>query len=276
MTGTDHMCRWASLAILLLALLSSAMTVAVAEEGASQGATTEEQVAADSSADKTGTNPVNLQNEWRLANEFFALPNGAMQNKTLVRYTMPFNRQPSGMNSMSVRVTLPLVTTDVAGSTDFGYGDTELKWLWIARLTRRNALAFAIDSGWDTATKDSLGTGKNWLAPQAFYVLFLNQRTIFAPAFLHKLDIGGSSDRVDISQSIFDFYYVYALAPGQWLIVDPQLIFDHELDETSGQVEVEYGRMMGGGMSFYIRPGFPVGNNEYIDWNLKLGLKSVF
>ena len=201
MTGTDHMCRWASLAILLLALLSSAMTVAVAEEGASQGATTEEQVAADSSADKTGTNPVNLQNEWRLANEFFALPNGAMQNKTLVRYTMPFNRQPSGMNSMSVRVTLPLVTTDVAGSTDFGYGDTELKWLWIARLTRKNALAFAVDSGWDTATKDSLGTGKNWLAPQVFYVLFLNQRTIFAPAFLHKLDIGGSSDRVDIRPS---------------------------------------------------------------------------
>jgi hypothetical protein len=270
------MCRSVSLAILLLALLGSGATFAGAGEGSPEGPATAEQPAASASADKTGTNPVNLQNEWRLANEFFALPNGAVQNKTLIRYTMPFNQQPSGMNNMSFRLTMPFVTTDIAGDTDFGYGDTELKWLWIAKLTRKNAMAFAVDSGWDTATKDSLGTGKNWLAPQAFYVLFLNQRTIFAPAFLHKFDISGSNDRAAISQSIFDFYYVYALAPGQWLIVDPQIIFDHELDETSGQVEVEYGRMMGGGMSFYIRPGFPVGNNEYMDWNLKLGLKSVF
>ncbi len=107
----------------------------------------------------------------------------------------------------------------------------ELKWVWIAKLTRKNAWAFALDSSWDTATKDTLGTGKHTLSPQAFYVMFLNQRTIFAPADLYRFDTGGDSDRADIGQTILDFYYVYALAPGQWLVVDPQLIFDHELEE---------------------------------------------
>ncbi|MBN1460552.1 MAG: hypothetical protein JXA57_13545 [Armatimonadetes bacterium] len=257
-----------------LALLALGLMMGVAagvEEAVAQ--TTAEPAASE---DKTGTNPVNLQYEWRVSNEFFALPSGAVQNKTFIRYTVPLNQQPSGMRNMSVKVSLPFVTTDVTGETDFGYGDTELKWLWVAKLTQKNAVAFAVDSGWDTATKDSLGTGKNWLAPQAFYVLFLNPRTIFAPAFLYKFDIGGDDERADISQSIFDFYYVYALAPGEWLTIDPQLIFDHDLEETSGQVEIEYGRMMSGGMSFYLRPGFPVGNNEYMDWNLKVGLKSVF
>jgi hypothetical protein len=252
--------------VLLTALACTLTTGALAGE-----ATPSAQSSADSAQDKTGTNPVNFQNELRLYNVFTSLPGDHYQNLSVFRYVMPFNNR-----TMNIRLDLPLVATDVTGDTEFGFGDLNLRWLWTAKQTRKDAVAVGIESWWDTATDDALGSGKNALAPVVFYVMFLNKQTIFAPAYQYKFDIGGSDSRPDISQSFIDLYYVYLPKPGQWIIVDPTVIIDHDRSKTSMQVEVELGRMMSPGWSAYIRPGFPIGGNQLIDWNLEVGIKSVF
>ncbi len=247
------------------------VTAATAAEGTTEEAAAPAQAAADTSQDKTGTNPVNFQNELRLYNVFTSLPDGNYQNLSVFRYIMPFNNR-----TMNIRLDLPLVTTDVTGDTEFGFGDLNLRWLWTAKQSRTHAVAVGIKSWWDTATGDALGSGKNALAPVVSYVMFLNRQTIFAPAYQYKFDIGGSDDRPDISQSFIDFYYVYLPKPGQGIVVDPTIIIDHDRSKTSMQVEVELGRMISPGMSTYIRPGFPIGGNRLIDWNLEVGVKTVF
>lgn len=259
------------LALLLTVLLTAAMTAAVAEDATPEETAATDQAGTAASEDKTGTNPVNFQSELRLYNVFTSLPGGSYQNLSVFRYAMPFSNQ-----TMSLRLEFPFVTTDVTGDTEFGFGDLNLRWLWTAKATRKNAVAVGIESWWDTATGDALGSGKNALAPVVFYVMFLNKQTLFAPAYQYKFDIGGSDDRPDISQSFIDLYYVYLPKPGQWITIDPTIIIDHESSTTSAQVEVELGRMMSPGLSAYIRPGFPIGGNQLIDWNLELGVKSVF
>ncbi len=272
MRATGRASRLATVfALLLTVLVAATMTAVFAEEAAPEEPAATDQAAADTSEDKTGTNPVNFQNELRLYNVFTSLPGGSYQNLSVFRYIVPFNNR-----TMNIRLDLPFVTTDVTGNTEFGFGDLNLRWLWTAKQARTHAVAVGIESWWDTATGDALGSGKSALAPVVFYVMFLNKQTLFAPAYQYKFDIGGSDDRPDISQSFIDFYYVYLPKPGQWIIVDPTIIVDHETSTTSMQVEVELGRMMSPGMSAYIRPGFPIGGNQLIDWNLEVGVKSVF
>ena len=62
-----------------------------------------------------------------------------------------------------------------------------------------------------------------------------------------------------------------------WIIVDPQIVIDHENDdEAFYQLEIEVGRMLSGGMSTYVRPGFGIGDDKLMDWNIEVGLKIIF
>lgn len=258
--------------LVMLGVWAVAGVAAAAEEDVAQTTSEPAQASAVSAEDKTGTNPANIQNTLVLSNEFIALPDGSVSNKAAFDYATPINQQ----KTMSLLIGIPFVTTDVGGGTDFGFGDLQLTWTWITKMTRKYAWAVAVDSNWDTATKDTLGTGKHWVSPRVFYAMFLPKGVIFAPALLHKFDIGGDDDRADISQTILDLYYVRPIGPGQWVVLDPQVILDHELDRTSGQVKITYGRMISGGMSFYVTPAIPVGGNQLIDWSVEVGVKNVF
>jgi hypothetical protein len=230
-----------------------------------------EQGGAASAEDKTGTNPVNFQSEMRLFNVFTELPDGAGYiNEMRYRQVWPFDNR-----RQQIRLEIPLVTTNVTGETEFGFGDLLVRWLMVTKATPKNAVAVGVESTWDTATSDVLGTGKNVLAPVVFYVIFLpEKKAIFAPGYQYRFDIGGSDARADVSLSAIDLYYVLLPKPGS--MIDPQIIIDHESSTTYVQVETEFGRMMGPGWSTYLRPGFPIGGNRLMDWNLEFGIKSVF
>lgn len=232
-----------------------------------------EQGGAASAEDKTGTNPVNFQSEMRLYNVFTELPDGAgYTNEMIYRQVWPFAER-----AHQIRLEVPLVTTNITGETEFGFGDLNVRWLWVPKATPKNAVAVGVESWWDTATQEVLGRGKNVLGPVVFYVIFLPERkAIFAPAYQYQFDIGGSGDRADVSLSAIDLYYVLLPKPGSWIIIDPQIIVDHEGSTTYVQVETEFGRMMGPGWSTFLRPGFPIGGNRLMDWNLEFGIKSVF
>jgi hypothetical protein len=54
------------------------------------------------------------------------------------------------------------------------------------------------------------------------------------------------------------------------------VVIDNENDREFGQIELEFGQMMFGPTSSYIRPGIGVGADRPLDWNVELGFKVVW
>lgn len=50
---------------------------------------------------------------------------------------------------------------------------------------------------------------------------------------------------------------------------------DYEGDVFFNQTELEYGRLMFGGVSTYLRPGIGLGKHKPLDWNVEFGVKVV-
>ena len=117
--------------------------------------------------------------------------------------------------------------------------------------------------------------------PQIFTVFpgILGGRSLFAPGYQYVFDVAGDSSRPDIGRSQIDFYFVWLLANGKnWLIVDPQIVLDHENGKELGSVEAEWGFMIApsAGGSAYLRPGIGIGADKPYAWNTEVGLKFVW
>ena len=107
----------------------------------------------------------------------------------------------------------------------------------------------------------------------------LGGHSLFAPGYQYVFDVAGDDDRSDIRRSQIDLYFVWLLAGGRnWLIVDPQIILDHESGKELANIEVELGFMIApsAGASTYVRPGWGVTEEKLYAWNLEVGLKFVW
>jgi hypothetical protein len=160
-------------------------------------------------------------------------------------------------------------------------GDLDARLLYLPYVRKKTILAVGLEGFFNTATNDALGSGKISLGPTVIGVFpgLVGRGSLFAPAYQYVFDVAGSDDRADISRSQLDFYFVWALASGKnWLIVDPQVIFDHERDSTPGLMEIEWGFMIAPsvGISGWLRPGAGIGADRLYDWNLEGGVKFVW
>lgn len=220
--------------------------------------------------DHTGTNPAKFTRTLILYNEFRSLGNDTAYNEAVFRYIEPVGKK------LKIQLTLPFDATDLGGETEFGFGELSLKFNYRAWLNEKNALIFNLDTLWPTATHDEFMSGKYVLEPGVTYALFYKQGSmIFAPTLQQKVSYAGTSDRADVNQSVIDLYYVWKPSKTTWLIVDPQIVRDWEGDTEFGQLEIEYGRVMLGGLSAYLRPGIGIGGDRPLEWNVEFGLKVV-
>lgn len=231
---------------------------------------------AGGSADKSGTNPLNLQNTAVIFNEYQDL-DGAYRNTTNLRYIQGF-----ADGTMAVRLTAPIVATDVGGETETGLGDFNLRYNYVPYVTQKFGLMLSCESWLDTASEDVLGRGKTSLAPVVVAAFFLSPQWIFAPAYQYNvsLDVLGDDDRADIRESYIDLYLVWTSAnKQQWAILDPTIVVDHENDHESMTVEGEvgqiFGKALGGVYSAYVRPGIGIGSYRAYEWNLEIGIKLI-
>jgi len=250
--------------------------------------------------DNTGTNPVNFTYDLRFITEMASLPDG---DSSLVTNTFEL-RWPLGRNvanlkglgpgskfhdmgsslGMRVRARYANLSLDTPGpgTTDIsGIGDFDARLLYLPHVGNKFILATGLEAFFDTATNDALGSGKTSLGPTVIGVFpnSLGRGSLFAPAYQYVFDVGGSDDRADISRSQLDLYLVWVLAKGKnWLIVDPQVIVDHENDVDPALCEVEWGFMIApsAGASGYLRPGAGIGSDKPYDWNVEAGLKFVW
>jgi len=224
--------------------------------------------------DKSGTNPLNFQKEFRLFNEAQFPQGRGYQNITTLQYVHPFS------SNFSVRVRLPFVGNDVTGENQHGFGDFNVKANWVPYMKGKVGMMLGSEFSFNTASNSVLGTGKNTIAPVGVLAFFLNDGLIFAPAYQQTVSYGGDSARKDINIGAIDLYLVkLTKSKHNWFILDPTILADYANNRTSGTLEFEagqiVGRMMGGIGSIYIRPGVGLGTDRIYNWNLEVGLKLI-
>jgi len=145
----------------------------------------------------------------------------------------------------------------------------------------KNAVALGLESFWNTASNDLLGDGRWSLGPQIFLARFnlLDiPGTMFAPGYQYVFDVGGEDGRDEIQKSQIDLYLLWIFNEKKnWILLDPQIVIDHENDDSDFTVfDAEFGQMMFGGFSSCIRPGVGIGEDRPLDWTLELGFKVIW
>jgi hypothetical protein len=227
-------------------------------------------------SDKSGTNPLNLQNTFVLFNEFQDLESGDFRNLTNLRYIQAF-----AGGTMNFRTTVPFVATDVGAPGDaVGLGDLNFRYNWIPHLTHQTGVLVGAELNADSASDDRLGRGKWSLAPVVTTAFFFPSGLIFAPSYQQNVSFAGDDGRSDINEGYIDLYVVKtAKDKRSWFLLDPTIVLDYEDDLDGTTVELEIGRVIGPVLhaagSFYVRPGIGIGNHRAYDWNIEVGFKVV-
>jgi hypothetical protein len=227
-------------------------------------------------ADTSGTNPAVLTRTLSISNEYRFLPDDNYYNQTLIRYTEPF-----WDGKASVRLTLPIEATDLAGDDEFGIGDIAAKFSWIPYVSRHQAFILSTEIYAPTASEDVLGTGKWVAAPGVTWAYFASPEVIIAPAYIHNFSFAGEDDRADVNRGDFDLYVVYRPHGKRWWITsDTTVSYDFETDSTPVSWELNFGRNLkkfenGAALNGYIRPGVGIGSDRPYDFNIEVGLTLV-
>ncbi len=236
--------------------------------------------------DKTGTNPVDFQREFRINNEYIWLNTAGdgSQHVTTAEFKTPIL---DGKWQLRVKTRFNSLTADINddGTDDIdesGMGDTDIRFLTVPFLdmANRRAFAYGLEVFFDTASEDVLGSGATSVGPQAFYVKFLPSG-LFAPGLQYKFSVDEDDGRSDIDQIFIDLNYLRMAKDKQsWFFTDPQIVIDNESDVEYVIVDFEFGWMMSKwtdlkGHSFYIRPSVGIGTDRPTDGSIELGYKMI-
>lgn len=185
-------------------------------------------------------------------------------------------QQPFGSNSVKLKV--PVSSVDVLGDSSYGLGDLSAKFTHVFGLTRTHGMVVNFELVADTASRAELGGGK-WVAKPGFiYAFFLKGGYIFAPAVVHNQSFAGSDNRLDINQTVVDFYFVPKLRnPAFYMTLDPAVTLDWENSKqfvtTALTVGYKLGPMLGGNGQVFVKPSLGVGADRASDWGLQVGFQ---
>ncbi|WP_289053954.1 hypothetical protein [Carboxylicivirga marina] len=251
--------------------------------------------------DNTGTNPANFTYDTRFYSEMAELPNAAGSYLTnFFEFRWPLGKdlaKASGVENdhmlnnlgkkFGTRMRFRYKDLNInspegafSNSNVSGIGDMDLRLLWMAYASSKMIIVPGLEATFNTASHETLGFNANVLAPTLFFVFpgLLGKGSLFAPGYQYLFDMDGG-DNNKISRSQIDLYFVWLLGKGaNWLIIDPQVIVDHDTDKFPALVEVEYGYMIKAlpGASVYVRPGAGIGSDRPYDWNCEFGLKFIW
>jgi hypothetical protein len=247
--------------------------------------------------DKTGTNPIDFTYDYRIYTEMQQFKNDAgSQIRNIMEFRLPLGRdmanvigqEEGGIRDLGSKFQLRfrgyynnLSINDTSAALGAysvsGIGDMDARFLWIPKVTKRLGLAVGLEAFFNTASSEYLGAGRTNLAPIAFVPIFniLGKGSIFAPGYQYVFNVNGETT----NRSQIDLYFVWGLAKGKnWLIVNPQIVIDHEAKAEFMVVDAEWGFMIApqSGISGYVRPGVGVGADRPFNYNLEFAIKFVW
>jgi len=180
---------------------------------------------------------------------------------------------------LSFRIEAPMVFTESA-SNETGSGLGDLLFRGSYRISRGPGYAIVAGSELilDTATKDTLGMGKNVIAPLIFASIDLPRyNSVVFPFLQHFVTLGGGDSRPDVHYTSIKSALLTRWPNLVYTIVEPQIIIDHErADKVGSTLEAEVGRFVNRDTAFWVRPGVGLfGDNlpQVYDWKLEIGVR---
>jgi len=248
-------------------------------------------VQAEDKADKTGTNPVNFTNDFRVYNEYLWLntKGDGHQNVTTMQYRTPFadGKWQFQVKIRGIDIEADINNDGVDDLDDSGLGDIDLRFLTVPYIdmSKRQALAVGMEVFLPTASKEALGSERISLGPQVFAVKFAPfgiPNTLIAPAYQHKFSVYEQSDRDAINQGLIDIFMVWSSKDKQyWGVLDPQGVIDYDEGIEFGQIDAEAGMMLDKylgtqGHSFYVRTSVGIGKHRATDGSMEVGYKVIW
>ena len=222
------------------------------------------------SGDKTGTNPANLENVVEVSNRFDAVDEQLFFDQVTWRYGQAFDGR-----RMRARVELPLSFANVTGRTEAGFGDVGIGWEWLSAVRGRVALLAGVKVTFDSSTNEALGTGHHTAAPSLGVVFVPRGDTVLSVRYDQRLGLGDAAGRADINDGLLEVAIVRRFAEGTWLRALSTLDVDFEQRDVSGRLEGEWGHVLAGGLSTWVRAGGGLGKSSPFDWTLHVGFRLV-
>lgn len=221
-----------------------------------------------------GTDPTRFSTSAALIYEYNDLAGGLARQAPRVEVIIPLGAQ----HHYNVRVTVPVVSNDVAGNDNFALGDVAVRMSHVFGVTRHRGMVVHGEMIFNTAKRDELGTGKDVFKGTFIYAHFRPNGSIFAPALVQSLDVAGDRDRADVNITTIDFYYVPKLKdPHNYITWDPALNFDWANNKDYVSLAVTFGRVVGeafgGHAQVYIKPSLLAGSERPGDWSMEVGFK---
>lgn len=225
------------------------------------------------SADNNGTDPTKLINSAALVYEHNDLRPDFSRDALRFDLILPFGER----KDYSVRLRVPVVSTDIGGDTDPALSDVSIQGTHVFGLTPERGLVVQGELIFDSAERPELGTGRNVFKGTFIYARFL-RTGIFAPAVVHSVDLGGDSGRASVNMTTFDFYYVPKLSdPRTFVTLDPAMNFDWENDKEFPSFAATIGRTVGkafgGNAQLFVKPAVFATSDRPGDWAIEVGYK---
>lgn len=224
------------------------------------------------SDDKTGTNPLNLQQQVDVSNAYFRLDTFYLNTATY-RHAFPlFNRR------IRVAGVVPFGYSNLTGGSEGGLGDVGADVEWTPWLSPRGGLVAGLRTTWNTATSGGLGLGgAHTLMPYAQYVVQLSPTLLVAPFLGQRVSVGGGNVAPAYSDTLLGATLVWRVTPRLWVSSTPQWLVDAENDRAYGDIGGEVGVLLRRRISAYVRPSVGLGrhNDRPYDWGIAAGLRLV-
>ena len=93
--------------------------------------------------------------------------------------------------------------------------------------------------------------------------------------YAQRLSLDSVEDIPDVNEGILKAAIVHRFGDGTWIRAVPALVIDYRQRGTWGRVEAEWGRVLTGGASTWVRGGGMVGASRPFDWALAVGFRFV-
>ena len=221
-------------------------------------------------ADRTGTNPANFRHVVDLSNRFDSVDDELFVDQVTWRYAHGFARR-----RMRARVELPLTFGNVTGRTEAGLGDVGVGLEWLAAARGRVAVFAGVDLTFDSSTNEALAIGHHTAAPIIGVVVAPRTDTTLSLVYDQRISLNAVEGRPDVNKGTLEAAVVRRFLESMWARAVTSLDLDVEQDDTWGTIQGEWGRLLSGGLSTWVRGGAGLGTSKPADWTLEFGFRVV-
>ena len=222
--------------------------------------------------DRTGTNPLNLQQQIDVSNTYLELDTLYL-NSITYRHALPLLHRRVRLAGL-----LPFGVSNLTGTTAWGIGDVGADVEWTPWLSNGSGLVAGFRTTWNTSTSEGLGLGgANTLMPYAQYVRQISPNVLVAPFFGYRFAAGGDDFASSYKDSLVGVMAVWRATDRTWIATTPQVVFDLEHDRTFGDVGAEVGYMLRTHLGMWVRPTIGFGRNgeKPYSWGVLAGVRVV-